>query len=108
MNLDRFTLKAQEALQRAAQLGREEGHAELTPEHLALALVEQEAGTVPALLGRIGVPAPALAADLEAALAKLPRVSGEGHEPRLSPPLVKLVDLAEEIAREFRDDYVAA
>ena len=108
MNLDRFTLKAQEAIQRTAQLGREEGHPELTPEHLALSLVSQDGGTVPALLDRIGVPVPALAADLEAALKKLPRVTGEEHEPRLSPPLVRLVDLAEKIAREFRDDYVAA
>ena len=108
MNLDRFTLKAQEALQQAAQRGREQGHPEITPEHLSLALVAQEGGTVPAVLDRIGVAPAALAADLEAELKKLPRVSGEGHEPRFSPPLVRLLDLSEKIAREFHDDYVAA
>ncbi len=108
MNLDRFTLKAQEALHQAAQHGREQGHPEITPEHLFLALVTQEGGTVPAVLERIGVAPAALAADLEAELQKLPHVSGEGHEPRFSPPLVRLLDLSEKIAREFRDDYVAA
>ncbi len=108
MNLDRFTLKAQEAVQEAARRGREEGHPEITPEHLAVALVSQDGGTVPALLERIGVAAPALAADLEEELRRLPRVSGEGHEPRFSPPLVRLLDLSEKIAREFRDEYVAA
>ena len=108
MNADRFTLKAQEALQTAAQGARAEGHPEITPEHLALALATQEGGTVPALLEKIGVPPAALAEALEGELGKLPHVQGDGHEPRLAPPLAKIVDLAEKIARDFKDDYVAA
>jgi ATP-dependent Clp protease ATP-binding subunit ClpB len=108
MNLDRFTLKAQEALQESVRRGREEGHPEITPEHLAAALVSQEGGTVPALLERIGVAALPLAEALDADLGRLPKVSGEGNEPRLSPALVRLLDLSEKIAREFHDEYVAA
>jgi ATP-dependent Clp protease ATP-binding subunit ClpB len=108
MNVDRFTLKAQEALQTSAQGARREGHPEITTEHLALALATQEGGTVPALLERIGVPPAELADALEAELARLPHVQGDGHEPRLSPPLTKILDLAEKIARDFKDDYVAA
>ncbi|MDL2718365.1 MAG: ATP-dependent chaperone ClpB [Acidobacteriota bacterium] len=108
MNLDRFTHKAQDALQKTAQAARAEGHPEVTPEHLAAALLAQEDGVVPALLERVGI-APGLALkDVEKELAKLPTVQGEGAEPRFSPALVKLIDLAEKIAGEFKDDYVAS
>jgi ATP-dependent Clp protease ATP-binding subunit ClpB len=108
MNIERFTHKAQEALQKTAQAARTEGHPEATPEHLAHALLLQDEGVVPALLERVGV-APGLAQqDVEKELAQLPRVQGEGTEPRFSPALVKLIDLAEKIAGEFKDDYIAS
>jgi len=108
MNIERFTHKAQEALQKTAQAARAEGHPEATPEHLAQALLLQDEGVVPALLERVGV-APGLALqDVQKELAKLPRVQGEGAEPRFSPALVKLTDLAEKIAGEFKDDYIAS
>jgi ATP-dependent Clp protease ATP-binding subunit ClpB len=108
MNLERFTHKAQDALQKTAQAARTEKHPEVTPEHLAQALLTQEEGVVPALLERVGV-APGLALkDVEKELAKLPTVQGEGAEPRFSPSLVRLVDLAEKIAGEFKDDYIAS
>jgi ATP-dependent Clp protease ATP-binding subunit ClpB len=108
MNIERFTHKAQEALQKTAQAARAEGHPEATPEHLTQALLLQDEGVVPALLERVGV-APGLAReDVEQELAKLPKVQGEGAEPRFSPALVKLIDLAEKIAGEFKDDYIAS
>jgi len=108
MNVERFTHKAQDALQKTAQAARAKGHPEVTPEHLAEALLTQEEGVVPALLERVGV-APGLALkDVQKELAKLPTVHGEGAEPRFSPALVKLVDLAEKIAGEFKDDYIAS
>ncbi|HKC26184.1 MAG TPA: ATP-dependent chaperone ClpB [Thermoanaerobaculia bacterium] len=108
MNFDQLTLKAQEAVRRTLQSAREAGNPEVTPEHLALALVEQEDGTVPALLERIGIPAESAAQELAAEVGKLPHVSGEGHEPRVSPPLNRIFDLAQKIAAEFKDDYLAA
>src|SRR5450756_518798 len=108
MNLERFTHKAQDALQKTAKAARTEGHPEVTPEHLAEALLTQEEGVVPALLERVGV-APGLALkDVQKELAKLSTVHGEGAEPRFSPALVKLIDLAEKIAGEFKDDYIAS
>src|SRR5450830_535432 len=108
MNLERFTHKAQDALQKTAKAARTEGHPEVTPEHLAEALLTQEEGVVPALLERVGV-APGLALkDVQKELAKLSTVPGEGAQPRFSPALVKLVDLAEKIAGEFKDDYIAS
>src|ERR1039457_1072288 len=108
MNIERFTHKAQEALQKTAQAARAEGHPEATPEHLTQALLLQGEGVVPALLERVGV-APGLAReDVEKELAKLPKVQGEGAEPRFSPALVKLIDLAEKIAGEFKHNYIAS
>src|SRR5512143_967635 len=108
MNYEKLTLKSQEAIRQALQSAREASNPEVTPEHLALALVEQEEGTVPALLERIGIPPAQVAGELAAELGRLPHVSGEGHEARVSPPLNKVLDLSEKIAREFKDDYVAA
>ncbi|MBL8113467.1 MAG: ATP-dependent chaperone ClpB [Acidobacteria bacterium] len=108
MNLDRYTLKAQEAVQKSAQRARQDGHNEITPEHLALTLVSQDGGSAPAILERVGISPALLQKDLEAELARLPRVSGEGHEARIGTPLAKILDAAEKAAREFKDDYVAA
>src|ERR1035437_3435487 len=108
MNVERFTHKAQEALQKTAQAARAEGHPEVTPEHLAEALLTQEEGVVPALLERVGVAPGRAREDVTKELAKLSKVQGEGAEPRFSPALVKLIDLAEKIAGEFKDDYIAS
>ncbi|MCC6130006.1 MAG: ATP-dependent chaperone ClpB [Acidobacteria bacterium] len=108
MNADRFTLKAQQALQAAISLARAERHPEITPEHLAFSLLDQADGTVPAILNRIGVPAQLCKQDLRTELDRLPHVHGDGHEPRVAPPLSRLLDSSEALASEFHDDYVAA
>ena len=56
MQLDRLTIKSQEALQRAQQLAGDHGHSEVDVDHLMLALIEQEDGVVRPLLERLGVP----------------------------------------------------
>src|SRR5512138_2660384 len=106
MNPDRFTLKVQELLQQIARDARSSGHPEVAPEHLAAALASEPSVGVP-LLTRIGVPTGLVDSDLAALLARLPKVQGAGAETRFSPALVKVLDRAEEVAREFRDDYVA-
>ncbi|HXF82743.1 MAG TPA: Clp protease N-terminal domain-containing protein, partial [bacterium] len=71
MRFDRFTEKAQEALLRAQELVRSSGHAQLDPEHLLLALVEQEGGVVPRVLERAGATVAAVRGRLRAELARL-------------------------------------
>jgi ATP-dependent Clp protease ATP-binding subunit ClpB len=107
MNFEQLTLKNQEVLQEAARLARTAGHAEVSPEHVAVALLEQEGGTAPALLERVGVMVSPATAALRALLDRLPRSSGEVQEPRLSRSAGTIFDLAAEISREFKDDYVA-
>ncbi|HMM36877.1 MAG TPA: AAA family ATPase, partial [Thermoanaerobaculia bacterium] len=59
------------------------------------------------LLTRIGVPASVIAGEASALAARLPKVQGAGAETRFSPSLVRVLDRAEEVAREFKDDFVA-
>jgi ATP-dependent Clp protease ATP-binding subunit ClpB len=106
MRLDRFTIKAQEALQEAQTRTRERGHPEVRPLHLLAALVRQEGGIVGPILQRLGADPRALAAAVDDLLASTPRVAG-GAEPTVSRSLGDVLTGSERIAKEFQDDYVS-
>jgi ATP-dependent Clp protease ATP-binding subunit ClpB len=103
---DRFTIKAQEALQGAQDVAGRFGNQQLEPVHLLLALVEQTEGIVPALLTRLGVAPPVLAREVEKAIEALPKVGG-AVEHYLSPALREVLDQAAKEAEPFRDEYVS-
>ncbi|HVP39831.1 MAG TPA: ATP-dependent chaperone ClpB [Candidatus Saccharimonadales bacterium] len=108
MRLDRFTVKAQEALAEAQQLAASSGHPEIEPAHLLAALVRQEGGVVPAVLEKLGAAPAGLAAEAEKALlARLPRASG-GGEPGLSARLRKVLDAAEAEREKLKDEYLSS
>ncbi len=107
MNFEQLTIKNQEVLQEAIGLARTAGNAEVSPEHIAIALLDQKGGTAAALLDRIGVMAAACLSELRDLIGPLPRTEGDVTEPRLSRSATRLFDLAAEISREFRDDYLA-
>lgn len=99
MDIQRFTVKSQEALQEAQTKAVRYNHLEVDGEHLLLALLEQSEGLVPRLLMRMEVPVDQLKARLEQELDRRPRVSGPGAEPgkvyltqRLSRLLVRAED----------------
>ena len=71
MKLDRFTIKSQEALERAQRLASERSHQELRPEHLLAALLEDSGGTVAAVLEKLGVPREPLAESVALAMDRL-------------------------------------
>src|SRR5215469_16477684 len=73
---DKFTVKAQEAWQATQDVAGRFGNQQLEPVHLLLALTKQAGGIVPAILGRLGVAAGALAAETEKEIEKLPKVGG--------------------------------
>jgi ATP-dependent Clp protease ATP-binding subunit ClpB len=108
MDYDRYTLKAQEAIQDASAEARKRDHSQVDLEHLLIALLKQEEGVVPALIERIGVDRGALEAETEAALAKKPKVFGEGSQLYLSPYASTAVAKAEAEAAVLKDEYVAA
>src|SRR5437870_10729624 len=95
MNLERYTVKSQEALERAQRLARDRSHQELQPEHLLASLLEDRDGTVAAVLSKLGVSRDTLLAQASEALDRLPRVSG-GASSYLGTGLRAVLDRAED------------
>ena len=106
MQLDKLTLKSQEALQDAQRLAREHSHQEMDGEHLLLALLGQTESLVPELLARIGVPPAKLQPDLEKELARRHKVQG-GGDPYAGRDLQKALDAAQSEVDKLKDDYVS-
>jgi ATP-dependent Clp protease ATP-binding subunit ClpB len=106
MQLDKLTLKSQEALQEAQRLAREHSHQEMDDEHLLLALIGQNESLVPELLHRIGVPPEKLKPDLEKEIARRHKVQG-GADPYAGRDLQKALDAAQSEATKLKDDYIS-
>jgi ATP-dependent Clp protease ATP-binding subunit ClpB len=102
MDFNKLTIKAQEAVAAAQELARRTGNPELYPEHLVVALLDQE-------LPRQLVPDPdALRAEAEARLAQKPRIDGAQQQPQISTQLTRVLDEAFDEAKRMEDDYVAS
>ena len=106
MNLNKYTEKAQEAIVSAQQFADREGHPEITPEHVLLALLEQRDGIVPSIVRKMDADPAALAAAVRAELGRAPRAHG-GSQPGLSPRLRQVADTAERDAERLKDEYVS-
>ena len=106
MRLDRFTEKAQEALQEAAVLARATGNQAVEPEHLLLSLVREDEGVARALLEHAGASFQALQPALISAIERFPKVSGAG-QPYLSEGLNKTLEQAEREAERLKDEYIS-
>ncbi len=108
MQFDRFTIKAQEAMQAAQAAAREHAHQELAGEHLLLALLAQSESLVPELLKKLGVTPARLASDVEAALAQRPKVHGTtSTDIFLGRDLGKALEAAVAEAGKLKDDYIS-
>jgi ATP-dependent Clp protease ATP-binding subunit ClpB len=106
MQLDKLTLKSQEALQDTQRIVREHSHQEMDGEHLLLAMLGQGESLVPELLARIGVPPAKLQPDLEKELARRHKIQG-GNDPYAGRDLQKALDAAQSEADKLKDDYVS-
>jgi ATP-dependent Clp protease ATP-binding subunit ClpB len=104
---DKFTVKAQEAVQRANELASEHGNAELLPLHLLAALLEDKEGVVPPVLEKIGIGPQAVLNDVYAEIDRLPKVSGESVQATMSPAANQLIERAFKEAANFKDEYVS-
>src|SRR5438445_10930355 len=106
MKLDKFTVKAQEALQEAQAIARKRDHQEILPEHLLAALLQQQDGLVPPLLQRVGVEPRLLQQRLEDELRKVAQVHG-GEGGHLAQRALKAMDAAEDEAGKTTEEYVS-
>jgi ATP-dependent Clp protease ATP-binding subunit ClpB len=106
MRPDRLTTKSQEAVRDALDRAGRSGNPEVTPDHLLLAMLAQEAGVAPALVQKAGGNVDALVRDVEAKVSALPRVTG-GAEPGLSRRTLDVFRKAEDEAKSLKDDFVS-
>jgi ATP-dependent Clp protease ATP-binding subunit ClpB len=104
---DKFTVKAQEAVQRANEVASERGNPEILPVHLLAALIEDREGIVKPVLEKIGVGPEAVLADVYKEIERLPKVSGGANQPAMSPALNQLLERAFKEADNFNDEYVS-
>src|SRR6201981_1844579 len=105
---DKFTVKAQEGVQRANDLASEHGNPELLPVHLLAALLEDKEGIVPPVLEKVGIGAQAVLSEVYGQIERLPKVSGEGAtQAAMSPALTQLIERAFKEASNFKDEYVS-
>src|SRR5215471_16598061 len=101
MDFNKLTIKSQEAVAAAQELARRSGNPELYPEHLLLALLDQE-------LPRELVPdADALRAQAEATLAAKPRIQGAQQQPAVSSQFSRVLDRAFDEAKRLEDEFVS-
>jgi ATP-dependent Clp protease ATP-binding subunit ClpB len=107
MRFDKFTIKAQEALQEAESIAHRYNHAMLDAEHLLLALLEQKDGVIPPLFDSLGAERRGIEEELKKLLASRPKVYGETSQRSLSPLLDNLLHQAETEAAQLRDDYTS-
>jgi ATP-dependent Clp protease ATP-binding subunit ClpB len=106
MDINQFTLNAQNALQAAQSLASEQGQQQVDNEHLFLALLRQEEGVVSPLLKKIGLDPSGLESSLEKDIAGLPKVSGD-TQIYVTPRLSKTLEAAQKEKDRMKDEYVS-
>ena len=108
MRLDKFTLKAQEAIQASQQVAERFGNQQIEPEHIVRAMLEENEGVIPPLLGKIGANQAQLIEAFEAAIDKFPKVSGAAMgQVYISPRTKNVLDKAFAEAEQMKDEYVS-
>ena len=110
MRFDRFTERAQEVAQRAAELIQRYGHTQIDTEHILLALLEQPEGTVPQILELLNTPTPTLIQQVDHILRTTPKANifgGGAGQIFITPRVKRIVDMANQEANRLQDEYIS-
>ena len=110
MDPNRLTEKAQDAMRQAQSMAQREGQTQIEPEHLAVALLEQDGGVAARVVEKAGASPTTLVQRLRQALGRLPRVSGpgaQGGQVYLSPRVNEVLTTAEAEAQRMKDEFVS-
>jgi ATP-dependent Clp protease ATP-binding subunit ClpB len=105
MDFNRLTIKSGEAVAAAQELARRRGNPEVYPEHLCIALLDQELPRT--LVERAGESVESQRAECEAKLAQKPAVQGSSQQPQASTDFARVLDKAEDEMRKLEDEYVS-
>ena len=108
MRFDKLTTKFQQALQEAQSIAVGNDNQFIEPQHLLLALIDQEDGSTRSLLQRAGVNVPGLRAALQKAIQALPQVTGTGGEVQIGRDLANLLNLTDREAQKWGDPFIAS
>jgi len=103
---ERFTEQVQEALALSQELVRQYRHSQWDVEHILLALLQQEAGLVGDILRELGVDVEAVRRQIEAALAKTPRIAYEAAQIYATPRIARLLEAAAAEADRLKDEFI--
>ncbi len=110
MRFDRFTERAQEAAQRAAEIIQRYGHNQIDTEHILLALIEQPQGVIPQILETLKIDSNLLIDRLDYILRTSPKANifgGGAGQIFITPRVKRIIDLANEEANRLHDDYIS-
>ncbi|MBN1369095.1 MAG: AAA family ATPase, partial [Dehalococcoidaceae bacterium] len=107
MDVNRFTEKAGQSLVRSQEIARENGHTQVEPEHLLLALLQQENGVAGQILAGLGIPARRIEVEMQSRIETKPKASGVS-DAYISPELKKVIDASYKEMQRFKDEYVSA
>lgn len=110
MRFDRFTERAQEAAQRAAEIIQRYGHNQIDTEHILLALIEQPDGVITQILKILNVEPEPLVDRIDAALRSTPKANmfgGGAGQIFITPRVKRIIDLANEEANKLKDEYIS-
>ncbi len=105
MRLDKFTLRAQEAIQSAIELAERGQNQQVEPEHLLSVMLEQPEGIVRPVLGKLGTNVTVVLNDVQAAIARMPRV--QGGQQYFSPRLSQIFTASQNKADKMQDEFVS-
>ncbi len=110
MRFDRFTERAQDAAQRAAEIIQRYGHNQIDTEHILLALIEQPQGVIPQILEKLNIDIEALAQRIDQQLRSSPKANiygGGAGQIFITPRVKRVVDMANEEANRLNDEYIS-
>src|SRR5205809_3751430 len=105
MRLDKFTLRGQEAIQAAIELAERNQNQQVEPEHVLCVLIDQAEGITRPLLGKLGANLQVVKNDCEAAVGRLPRVTG--GQQYFSPRLTQIFTAAQKRAEAMKDEFIS-
>lgn len=110
MRFDRFTERAQDAAQRAAEIIQRYGHNQIDTEHILLALIEQPQGVIPQILEKLNIDIDELADRIDHQLRTSPKANiygGGAGQIFITPRVKRVVDMANQEANRLNDDYIS-
>lgn len=105
MRLDKFTLRAQEAIQAAIELAERNQNQQVEPEHLLAAMLDQPEGIVKPILGKLAVNVPVILNEVQSAIGRFPQV--KGGQQYFSPRLTQIFTSAQKLAEDMQDEFIS-